>query len=110
MYNGADFITDKRTELNDKLISVLGSSNVYFEPPESVKLRYPCIVYERSAGDTNFADNMPYGFKTRYQVTLISKKADESAFARLSMSFPSILYNRHFVSDGLHHDVFSLWE
>lgn len=31
--------------------------NVYFQPPESVKLLYPCIVYKRSAGDTRFADN-----------------------------------------------------
>lgn len=104
-----DFISDKRAELNDKLIEILGSGHVYFEPPESVKLVYPCIVYERSAGDTDFANNMPYRFQVRYSVTIISRDVETSVLAKLAMSLPSIIYDRHFVTDGLHHDVFSVY-
>lgn len=109
MNESIDFISDKRAELDDKLIEILGSGHVYFDPPESVKLSYPCIVYERSAGDTDFANNMPYRFQMRYTLTVISRHADEPINAKLAMSLPSILYNRHFVTDGLHHDVFSIY-
>ncbi len=104
-----DYVSQKRAELGDMLKEILGSSNVYFEPPESVKLDYPCIVYERSAGDTIFANNKPYRFKVRYTVTAISRKADNPVIGKLAMSLPSIQYDRHFVSDNLHHDVFEVY-
>lgn len=104
-----DYISQKRAELGDKLKGVLGTTNVYFEPPESVKLSYPCIVYERSDGDTDFANNLPYRFQMRYRVTAISRKADNPVIRKLAMSLPSIQYSRHFVSDGLHHDVFEVY-
>jgi len=104
-----DFIATKRDELQTKLETILGSTHVYFDPPESVKLVYPCIVYERSAGDTDFANNMPYRFQVRYSVTVISRDADEAVLHKLAMSLPSIIYDRHFVTDGLHHDVFNLY-
>lgn len=109
MNESIDFVSDERAELNDKLIEILGSGHVYFEPPESVKLVYPCIVYERSAGDTDFANNMPYRFQVRYSVTIISRDADEAVLHKLAMSLPYITYDRHFVTDGLHHDVFDLY-
>ena len=109
MNENIDFISDKRAELDDKLIEILGSGHVYFDPPESVKLSYPCIVYERSAGDTDFANNMPYRFQVRYSVTIISRDVETSVLAKLAMSLPSIIYDRHFVTDGLHHDVFSVY-
>lgn len=104
-----DFISNKRAELDDKLQEILGSGHVYFDPPESVKLSYPCIVYERSAGDTDFANNTPYRFQMRYSLTVISRDADNPILSKLSMSLPSIVFDRHFVTDGLHHDVFSLY-
>ena len=104
-----DYVSQKRAELGDRLEEILGSSNVYFEPPETVKLNYPCIIYERSAGDTIFANNKPYRFKVRYTVTAISRKADNPVVEVLAMSLPSIQYDRHFVSDNLHHDVFEVY-
>ena len=109
MSDSTDFVSNKRAELNDKLIEILGSGNVYFEPPETVKLSYPCIVYERSAGDTDFANNMPYRFQMRYSLTVINRDVESPILSRLSMSLPSIVFDRHFVTDGLHHDVFSVY-
>ena len=104
-----DYVSVKRAELGDKLKQILGSNDVYSEPPESVKLNYPCIVYERSDGDTDFANNLPYRFQMRYRVTAISRKADNPVVGKLAMSLPSIQYDRHFVSDSLHHDVFYVY-
>lgn len=109
MYESNDFVSAKRAELNTKLEQILGSGHVYFDPPESVKLSYPCIVYERSAGDTDFANNMPYRFTVRYSLTVISRDADSPILSKLAMSLPSIVFDRHFVTDGLHHDVFSVF-
>lgn len=109
MSDSIDFVSNKRAELHDKLVEILGSGNVYFEPPESVKLSYPCITYERSAGDTDFANNMPYRFQMRYTLTVISRDADTPVLSKMSMSLPSIVFDRHFVTDGLHHDVFSVY-
>ena len=36
-----------RLELQSVLEQTLGSRNVYFQPPASVKMKYPAIVYER---------------------------------------------------------------
>jgi hypothetical protein len=50
--------------------------HVYFQPPENVKLEYPCIIYKRDFADTKFADNEPYAFKKRYMVTVIDRDPD----------------------------------
>ena len=36
-----------RLELQDLLETVLGSQYVYFQPPATLRMRYPCIVYAR---------------------------------------------------------------
>ncbi len=65
-----------RLKLHEILVDILGSRHVYFQPPENIRLTYPCIVYERSSIDTNFADNNPYTNKKRYTVTVIDKNPD----------------------------------
>ncbi len=97
-----------RLELDKILRNLLGTSNVYFQPPETIKMKYPCIVYERSSGNTKFADNNPYIHKKRYTVTVIDKNPDSEIpdkVAQLQMS----TYDRHFASDNLNHDVFTLY-
>ena len=34
-----------RLELQSKLEELLGTRNVYYQPPESIKIGYPAIVY-----------------------------------------------------------------
>ena len=50
---------NRRYELQAVLEGILGSGNVYFQPPENLKVRYDCIVYERSEIETVHADNAP---------------------------------------------------
>ena len=97
-----------RSELHDVLMGVLGSSNVYFQPPPKVKMEYPCIVYTRLFADTTFAGNMPYRYEKRYQVTYIDRNPDSlvpDSIARL----PMCVFNRYYATDGLNHDVFNLY-
>ena len=87
---------------------LLGSRNVYFQPPESVKLNYPCIVYERSGIRADLADNKAYLKYKRYTVTYIDEDPDSDVPDRLlGLSYCS--FDRHFISENLNHDVFTLY-
>ena len=98
-----------RLELHERLTDILGSSSVYFQPPENLKMRYPCIVYSRSNGDTDFADNAPYRFTRRYQITVIDKDPDTEIPDTIAKTFPMCVYDRSFTSDNLNHYVLNLY-
>ena len=98
----------KRLKLQVKLEEILGSRNVYYEPPESLKIEYPCIIYKRDAMNTLHADDILYRSIDGYQVTIIDKTADSPIIDKIKV-LPMCRFNRHFTSDGLHHDVFTLY-
>ena len=97
-----------RLELQSKLEGVLGSTNVYFQPPSSLQMQYPCIVYKRDDARTAYANNSPYRYTKRYMVTHISRNPDSEIPAAIAM-LPLSKFNRYFASDNLHHDVFDLY-
>lgn len=99
---------DRRLELDTLLRSVSGLSNVYFQPPTSVKMKYPCIRYERSAAVTRFADNAPYRFKKRYTITVIDRNPDSEIPNKIAV-LPMCSYDRHYKADDLNHDVFTIY-
>lgn len=98
-----------RLDLHEQLVNILGSRNVYFQPPASTKLNYPCIIYERSTGDTIYADNYPYRVTFRYTLTYITKDPEDSMVEKLAKAFQSIRMDRHFTADNLNHDTFELY-
>jgi hypothetical protein len=61
----------QRLELQALLESI--TPNVYFQPPANVLMKYPCIIYKRDNARTMFAGNLPYRFKQRYLVTVLTK-------------------------------------
>lgn len=84
-------------------------SNVYFQPPESVKLKYPCIIYEKRSGDTSFADDVPYHFTWSYTITVIDPNPDSEIPDKVAM-LPMCRVDRCFTSDNLNHTTFVLYE
>ena len=103
-------LLDRRLELDSVLRVLLGesSSNCYFQPPESVKLKYPCIVYHRNSANTIYANNKPYRFRPGYTLTIISKDPDDELVAKVS-KLPLCRFDRHFTKDNLNHDVFTIY-
>lgn len=97
-----------RLMLHEELVNILGSRNVYFQPPESIKLVYPCIVYNRKDITNNFANNDVYGQNIAYQVTVIDNDPDSEIVKRIS-KFPKTKFSNHFTSDNLNHDVFTIY-
>jgi len=97
-----------RLELQSVLEVLLGSENVYFQPPQSTKMAFPCIVYHPDNMDTQFAGNVPYSVTQRYQVTVIDKNPDSLIPMKVA-HLPRCLYNRFFTADNLNHSVFNLY-
>lgn len=98
----------QRQLLQNLLKALLGSDHVYFQPPPSVNMQYPCIVYERDRVETDFADNVPYKHMKRYQITIIDRNPD-SLIPDLIAALPMCSFDRRFTADGLHHDVYNLF-
>lgn len=98
----------KRLELQSKLEQLMGSRNVYYQPPESIKMTYPAIRYSRSSIQSRFANDGRYAGKTRYEITVIDRKPDNAAIDKI-LDLPFCSYDRHYVSDNLNHDTFTLY-
>lgn len=96
-----------RLELQNLLESILGSRNVYYQPPESIKIKYPAIIYSRNDIDNNFADDIVYMQNHTYQIIVIDANPDSEIINKIS-KLPMCRYNRHYTSDNLNHDVFIL--
>lgn len=97
-----------RLELQAKLVSILGSGNVYFQPPSSIQMVYPCIVYELDDMWTDFADNNPYSLRKRYQATVIDRNPDSAIPNQVAM-LPTCVFDRFYKADNLNHHVFTLF-
>lgn len=96
-----------RLELHEILCGVLGSRNVYFQPPESIKMKYPAIVYARNSIQNTFADNSAYIQSLEFQITVIDEDPDSEIVEKIS-KLPMCRFDRHFKSENLNHDVFTL--
>lgn len=97
-----------RLELQAIFEEILDSRNVYFSPPESIKMKYPAIVYERDNIDNGHADDTVYMQKDVYKVTVIDPNPDSEYVRKVSM-LTMCRHDRHFKSDNLNHDVFTIY-
>lgn len=97
----------QRIDLQHKLEEIIGSKNVYFQPPNNLTLQYPCIVYSLSDMHSKFADNGPYKLTNRYTVTYIDRKVEPVDDPVLKLAqMPLTTMDRRFYTDGLNHTTF----
>lgn len=101
----SNILIEKQQKLHSTLLDILGSGNVYYQPPGSMKLKYPAIVYKRSDIDNTHADNNVYNQSHMYEITFIGYDPDDDVVEKLSL-LPQCRFNRHFSNEGLNHDVF----
>ena len=101
-------MSERRIELQSLLEEILGSRNVYFQPPSSIALKYPCIVYEREDENVKHADDSTYSRIKLYTVTVIDKDPDSEIPDKIS-DLPLCTFQRHFTSENLNHDVYRLY-
>lgn len=100
----------QRFELHKKLKMLFDypeDPHVYFHPPESLKLSYPCIVYKLSDLPDGYADNIPYFEYRKYQLTVIDPDPESKLRDKVA-KMKWCRFARTFVSDNLNHYVFEL--
>lgn len=102
-----------RLDLHAKLVGILGSQNVYYQPPTSLVLKYPCIIYARGDHWNIKASNKIYRGKWRYQLTVIDKAPgnddpEQDTCTKL-LGLDYVSYDRRFVSDNLYHDILNIY-
>jgi hypothetical protein len=98
-----------RPALQSLLEEILGSTNVYYQPPESIKLKYPCIIYSLADIYTRKADDRHYTMQKNYSVTVISRDPDNTIAESILLAFPMTNFDRRYVVDNLYHDVITLY-
>ena len=98
-------------DLQKKLEAILGSENVYFQPPASFKLHYPCIVYSISDRNTLKANDGHYIIYNRYEIMHIFKKLENEKVNDILEAFrgDNISAERRQIIDGLYHDYYTLF-
>lgn len=97
-----------RAELQKELETLLGSRNVYYQAPATVKMEYPAIRYSKSDIDIKSANDKPYLHKKKYEITVIDRKPDNEVIDKL-LKMPMSTYDRYYTADNLHHDVITLY-
>lgn len=102
----AKTLIDKSQELQSLFMQFC--SNVYYQPPESIKMSYPAIKFKRSDIRNTFANDNVYKQSHFYEITVIDYDPDSMIVEQLSQ-LPKIKFDRHYVFDNLHHDVFTIY-
>ena len=97
-----------RFDLQASLEEFMGNKNVYFQPPEGFKMKYPCITYELSRIEQVYANNKTYLGHNEYSLTVIYREADATYKWDILKNFELISFDRSYKADNLYHDVFTI--
>lgn len=95
-----------RVQLHEVLKAI--TDNVYYQPPEGFKMKYPCIRYSRTKIDSIFADDNPYTLTKGYQVIVIYSDPDSDISDKV-MKLQTATLESAYKSKNLYHDVFNIY-
>lgn len=97
-----------RLDLHQILVDILGSPNVYFQPPTNLTMKYPCIRYSWDSSWSPKADDKKYVSKKRYTLTVIDKNPDSPIPSKLE-ELPFCSIDRTYQADNLNHFVYTIY-
>lgn len=98
-----------RLKLHEELCEILGTNKVYFNPPQSVRMTYPCIKYSKSKLDQKFANNKTYTTMNGYEVIVIDPNPDCDSPDKIIANFERCRFDRSYIADNLYHTVFTIY-
>lgn len=98
-----------RLKLHEELCEILGSRYVYFQPPASVTMTYPCIRYSKGAPNINRANNTIYKNVNRYEITVIDADPDSEIADKILTHFQMCSIDRRYIADNLNHTTLTLY-
>lgn len=104
---------DRRLKLDEELREIqeteLGYQHTYFEPPESVRMKYDAVVYQKTDMNVKRANNRSYNIRDGYFVTVISHDPETTVPRAIQEHFERCSPGRSFVRDNLHHFPFTIF-
>lgn len=98
-----------RLGLDALIRKTLGSTNVYFKPPETIKLKYPCVIYHSDDGRPEYANNGMYKYMKSYTVTVIDPDPDSELPDKFRKALPYCRPGRWYAADNLNHWPFTIY-
>ncbi len=101
----------KWEDLRAQLYLIHDTENVYYDPPESIRMDFPCFRFELNNFDVSHADNKAYSKKPRWAVTYITRDIEEIEQVAEEMleHFKYCNFDTSFRADNLEHAVFNLY-
>lgn len=100
---------NRRLELQAKLENLIQNQHVYFQPPASVRLVYPCVVYTIGEGDVKRANDSIYQYVNSYTITFIYKQPNIDIIEKVLKEFEMCRLNTTYCSENLNHYVFTVY-
>lgn len=99
----------ERLTLHEELCKLLGSRNVYFQTPESVKMNYDAIRYQLGGKDIIRANDGIYRKVNRYEGVIITRNPDTTLPDEFLEHFKLCSLGRPYTADNLNHYPFTLY-
>lgn len=97
-----------RRLLQNKLEEILGTNNVYFQPPPSIHMCYPAIVYSLEGVNKTFANGLAYNISKSYTLIVIDTNPEGVIADKVNL-LPFCKHIKRYPKDGLTHDVFRIY-
>lgn len=94
-----------RLSLHNKLLSI--TPKVYFQPPATIVLEYPCIIYKLDDVELTRANNLVYGKTKKYLVTVVDRNPDTILYEKI-LELPYSELVSSFTKDNLNQYICSL--
>lgn len=99
---------DRRLELHELLCTILGSRHVYFQPPPTIQLVYPCIIYSLKDILTHMGDDTKYIKRKAYDIIVVDEDPDSSIPDKIGeLQYSS--FKTQYVTDQLYHTTYQLY-
>ena len=105
---------NSRLELDDVLAGIIdltesdGDRHIYFNPPPSVRMRYPAIKYSLDNISQTYANNGSYQMVPYYEIILIDEDPDTPYLEKI-LKIPYCTFVRYYRADNLNHWVFRIY-
>lgn len=96
-----------RLELHDELLKFV--PNVYFQPPSTIQMTYPCIVYNKTGKSRHFANDVVYLSQQEYRLMLIEKNPDSVVADNIEKHFQHCAISQYYTVDNLNHTTLNLY-
>lgn len=98
-----------RLQLHKEFCDILGSDKVFFQPPESLKMSYPCIRYSLAEPDQKYANDRNYLKTNRYECVVIDEDPDSDIASKVLERISMCKLGKPYPADNLNHFPFTIY-